>query len=147
MPKHLTARLSFSLLLALGCGTEAEKSNVQGAAPHGGIHFRFLASDKKEAVEIGAEPADPSTPGVSKLNSHQIFAYFTKFDGLTPLPSPPTDVKILRGSLPPILLSPKDAPGRVGRYLSTPGPYGEELRGVLEAMIDGQKVDVPFIKR
>jgi hypothetical protein len=135
--------LRFAMLLVLGsasgCGQAPPETNLLGSAPHGGVSFAF--PNKKGAVEIGVEKADGASRG-----SRVVTAYFYQPDGTTPLSPTPTDVKITRGGLPPIVLTPKDLPDKAGRFASEPGPYTEEIRGVLEATA-GEKVEVPFARR
>ena len=144
MHKHLNLFVFIAMALGVagGCGPTAPESNLQGAASHGGVAFLFPS--KKGCVEIGSEPAPP---GTSRQNPRQIFAFFYQVDGTTPLATTPTDVKLLQGTLPPIPLLPQAEAGPPGKFVSKPGPFLDELRGVLEATIDGEKVEVPFVKR
>ena len=132
-------RFAMLLLLgsATGCGQAPPETNLLGSAPKGGVSFTF--PNKKGAVEIGLEKADRASGVVT--------AYFYQPDGTTSLSPPPTDVKITRGDLPPIALTPRDLPGKAGRFASEPGPYTEDLRGGLEATVGGEKLEVPFARR
>jgi hypothetical protein len=142
LPMRRTLRFATLLLLgaAPGCGQPPPETNLLGSAPHGGVSFTF--PNKKGAVEIGVEKADGASRG-----SRVVTAYFYQPDGATPLSTPPTDVKITRGDLPAIVLTPRDLPDKAGRFASEPGPYTEELRGVLEATAGGEKLEVPFARR
>jgi hypothetical protein len=135
-------RFAILLLLGLasGCGQAPPETNLLGSAPHGGVSFTF--PNKKGAVEIGLEQVDGTSKG-----ARVVTAYFYQPDGTTPLSPPPTDVKVTRGDLPPIVLTPRELPGKPGRFASEAGPYTEEVRGVLEAVAGGEKVEVPFARR
>jgi hypothetical protein len=139
MSNRLPCLLASTILVVVGCGDNLPKANTLATASHGGQVFTFL--DKSGGVELGSEPASPSAPGISRQNSHVIFAYFTQADGTTPLASTTTDVKIVPGTLPPIELKPDAS---AGRFISAPGPRLQDFRGVLEATIDGRKFEVPF---
>ena len=128
-----------------GCGSRVPESNLVGAAPHGGVSFAF--TNKKGSVEIGSETAPPGAAGVSKQNSHQIFAYFYGPDGTTPLAPPPTDVKISLGSDAVIPLTLKEEGGKTGRFATAPGPYSEPPRGTLTANIGGEEIIISFALR
>ena len=145
-------RESRSALIALafcvsawGCGQKPLNPATKFNGPHGGALFDF--PNRKGSVEIVAEPAAKDAPGASKKNSHQIEAYFYQIDGATPLSPQPTDVSISLGDPTPVPLTPKDLPGKSGRLASPPGPYSEEIRGVLGAKVGGEPVEVSFTKR
>jgi hypothetical protein len=142
MNNSSTRLLALGLIALLGCGEKLPAPNTLATATHGGQAFRF--PDHSGSVEIGSEPAEASMIGVSKQNSHIIFAYFTQADGLTPLASKPTDVKIIQGSLPPIELKHSIQADKAGRFASPPGPRPQDLRGIVEATIDDRKVEIPF---
>ncbi|WP_435008458.1 hypothetical protein P12x_005668 [Tundrisphaera lichenicola] len=140
----MSRTIRFATLFLLGsmagCEPTAPESNLLGAAPHGGVSFVF--PNKKGSVEIGVERKEGASKG-----PRLVTAYFYGPDGTTPLATAPTDVKIAQGSLPPIPLTQQDLPGKEGRFASAPGPYSDEIRGVLEATVEGEKVEVPFARR
>jgi hypothetical protein len=78
----------------------------------------------------------------------QIAAFFYQSDGTSEMSPAPTDVTVKVGtgaSSPTLTLTPQ--PKDKGKFASEPADLPEGFRGQLEAKVDGQPVQVPFVIR
>ncbi len=78
----------------------------------------------------------------------RIVAYFFQADGTTELNPGPTEVKVKVGTgekSPVVDLSPQ--PKESGKYASEPGNLPDGFKGELDAKVNGEAAQVPFVIR
>jgi hypothetical protein len=154
--------IRFSMLavtaLIAGCNGGALPVDQQTVlnGPHHGTTLQL--SDQKGFIELVNEP-QPRDRRSSEPTA--LVAYFLKMDAQSPLEPAPTDVSFAvdsgggrggrgrqggAGQAIALAAEPKsDDPAGACRFASKPGPYQlANLRGTLNARIDGQAVSVTF---
>jgi hypothetical protein len=154
--RNRVAVLALTALFS-GCNGGALPTDQQTVlkGPHHGTTLQL--PDKKGFVELVNEP-EPADRRSTEPTS--IVAYFLKIDAKSPLDPAPSDVSFAvdssngrdarsRNPTPQAIAlasEPKsDDPAGAARFASKPGPYQlDNLRGKLNAKIDGQAVSVAF---
>jgi hypothetical protein len=109
----------------------------------------FPLPDERGFVEIKTDRA-PASRGSRKAatTNARIMAYFYQSDGTTQMSPAPSEVKVKIGTDdkgPGVALAPR--PEEAGLFASEPGPYPEGFRGRIEAKVNGDSVQVPFMFR
>jgi hypothetical protein len=103
-------------------------------------------------VEIKTESDASSRDSRGGGRKIQIVAFFYQMDGTTPISPTPTDVKVKVGNLadsPFVDLSSgaKGGDAAPNRFASKPGPYPEGFEGRLDATVNGEPIQTPFLFR
>ena len=109
----------------------------------------FALPDDRGFVEIKTDRAAASRGSRAKPTGNaRIMAYFFQPDGTTPMSPAPSDVKVTIGTDEKSgrhLAGPGHEGG--GVLVSEAGPYPDGFRGQIEAKVNGEPVQVPFLFR